>query len=271
MAADGTDLAQVATSPAQDGWPAWTPDGAALIFASTRSDRAQLYRADLRSGEVRRLLDSPTADTEPAVAPGGAIAFSAQSGDGTGVIALLVAGEAAPRRLPGSGGLDTAPNWSPDGARLAFAGQRGGRSDVYVVDADGRGLARLTATGQNQRPNWGPAPAASLTTPIAAQNGSGQSGTATLTDLGDGTTLVAVSLANPSAVPQPLHLHAGTCATLGASVAYPLTSLVGGVSETVVSVPLVALLTAPHAINAHRSPQEAAVTVACGEIARRPG
>jgi Tol biopolymer transport system component len=271
MAADGTDLARLTSSPAQDGWPTWTPDGAALVFASTRSDRAQLYRVDVRSGEVRRLLDSPTADTEPAVAPSGAIAFSAQATDGTGAIAVLDTGSTIPRRLPGSGGLDTAPTWSPDGAQLAFAGQRAGRSDVYVIGADGRGLVRLTATGQNQRPNWGPAPVASLRLSLAAQNGSGQDGTATLTDLGDGTTLVAVALANPPAVPQPLHIHPGTCAALAARVAHPLANAVGGASETVVGAPLAALLAAPHAINAHKSPQEAAIFVACGDIARPPG
>ena len=51
-------------------------------------------------------------------------------------------------------------------------------------------------------------------------NGSGQDGTATLTDLGDGTTLVAVALANVSASLQPLHIHEGTCAALATLVAF---------------------------------------------------
>lgn len=266
--ATGANLARLTVSAAQDGWPAWTPDGSGIVFASTTSDRAQLYRIDGRG--VQRLLNSPTSDTEPAVAPNGAIAFSAQTMSSTGEIFVLDPGQATPRQLASIGGLNSSPSWSPDGARLAFVGSREGRSDLYVVGADGRGLARLTVAGQNQRPDWGRAPAAPLTISLAAQNASGQGGTATLTDLGDGTTLVAVALANPPAVAQPLHIHEGTCAALAARVAYPLSDLIGGISSTVIAIPLAALLASPHAINAHRSPQEPAIFVACGNIAPPP-
>lgn len=105
-----------------------------------------------------------------------------------------------------------------------------------------------------------------LTLQLDAQNNSGQSGPAELTDLGNGSTRVVVTLSNaPSNVPQPIHFHTGTCATLGAIV-YPLTSLVNGRSESMVNVSIAQLLAAPFAINAHRSAQEASVYVACGNV-----
>ena len=159
LAADGTGLARLTVSPSQDGWPAWMPDGATIVFASTRSDRAQLYRMDAGGGNLRRLLASPTADTEPAIAPDGRIAFSAQTPDGTGEIAVLDSVGAPPRLLTRAGGLNTTPAWAPDGARLAFVGHRGSRSDLFVIDIDGSGLLRITTAGQNQRPDWGVAPA----------------------------------------------------------------------------------------------------------------
>ena len=105
-----------------------------------------------------------------------------------------------------------------------------------------------------------------LTIQLDAQNNSGQSGPAELTDLGNGSTRVVVVLSNaPSNVPQPIHFHSGTCATLG-PIVYPLTSLVNGRSESTVNVSIAQMLATPFAINAHRSAQEASIYVACGNV-----
>ena len=41
---------------------------------------------------------------------------------------------------------DLSPVWSPDGSRIAFLSSRGGnRANIYVMNADGSGLRRLTA------------------------------------------------------------------------------------------------------------------------------
>jgi Tol biopolymer transport system component len=49
-------------------------------------------------------------------------------------------------------GEHTDPAWSPDGSRLAFANATTG--GIYVVNADGSGLRRLTTAGEN--PAWSP-------------------------------------------------------------------------------------------------------------------
>ena len=46
---------------------------------------------------------------------------------------------------------------------------------------------------------------------LEEQNGSGESGTATLTTDGEKTKVV-IALDNPSTVPQPAHIHEGSCA-----------------------------------------------------------
>lgn len=115
-------------------------------------------------------------------------------------------------------------------------------------------------------PNTGAGAAADpLVIQLKTQNNSGQSGTATLTDMGGGKTKVVVDLAGSPAGPQPMHIHTGTCSNLG-PVKYPLTSLANGKSETTVDVSMADLLASPHAINAHKSTTEAAVYVACGEV-----
>ena len=103
---------------------------------------------------------------------------------------------------------------------------------------------------------------------MSAQNDSGMSGTATLTDM-DGSTLVKLELTGaPTGITQPAHIHTGSCAEIG-GVVYPLTFPVNGVSETTLNVSLDAILAQlPLALNVHKSAAEANVYVACGDLAR---
>ncbi len=52
---------------------------------------------------------------------------------------------------------DEQPRWSPDGRRIAFTSNRGGSYNLFVMDADGGNVARLTDHGGNDRdPVWLP-------------------------------------------------------------------------------------------------------------------
>lgn len=101
---------------------------------------------------------------------------------------------------------------------------------------------------------------------LEVQNNSGISGTATLTDLGGGRTRVEVRVDGAGAGPQPAHIHEGTCANLNPAPKFPLTSITNGMSTTEVNASLQQIMSAQHAINLHKSPQEASVYVACGTI-----
>jgi len=101
---------------------------------------------------------------------------------------------------------------------------------------------------------------------IAALSDSGVSGSAML-KAQEGQTLVSLSLVGANAsTTQPVHIHQGSCAELG-DVAYPLTNVEAGASETVIDVPLMDLLAGlPLAINIHKSVEDQATYLACGDI-----
>jgi len=52
---------------------------------------------------------------------------------------------------------DLGPAWSPDGTKFAFHSDRDGIFQIYVMNADGSGVVRLTTLGApSELPAWSP-------------------------------------------------------------------------------------------------------------------
>jgi dipeptidyl aminopeptidase/acylaminoacyl peptidase len=116
--ADGSNLRVLAQLTANDAEPAWSRDGQHLAFTGVASQRSRIFVVD-RNGE--------------------------------GV-----------RALPAGRYGDSSPAWSPrpsrGGGLVAFSRcmtRRCGRSDLFLVRADGTGLRRLTFRGGDE-PSWAP-------------------------------------------------------------------------------------------------------------------
>jgi hypothetical protein len=105
---------------------------------------------------------------------------------------------------------------------------------------------------------------------LEEQNGSGESGTATLTTDGEKTKVV-IALDNPSTAPQPAHIHKGSCKELDPTPAYGLENVVEGKSTTMVDRPLEELRDADYAINVHKSAEELDMYVSCGDLGSGSG
>ena len=59
-------------------------------------------------------------------------------------------------RLTDNDGDDESPSWSPDGEKIAFASDRDGPVEIYVMDADGSDVTRLTNSANNDLFNINP-------------------------------------------------------------------------------------------------------------------
>lgn len=101
---------------------------------------------------------------------------------------------------------------------------------------------------------------------LSAQNGSGETGYATLTPHGDGTLVEIHLQGGPAGVAQPAHIHPGTCAKLDPKPKFGLKPVKDGMSSTVVPVSIKTLLASPMAINVHESAKDIKKYVACGDI-----
>jgi hypothetical protein len=105
------------------------------------------------------------------------------------------------------------------------------------------------------------------TVTLGQQNGSGESGIATLTRMGSQTKVV-IDLKNSSSVAQPAHIHKGSCAQLNPTPEYPLASVQSGKSTTTVNAKLDDLQKGAFAINVHKSAADIKTYVACGDIGK---
>ena len=55
------------------------------------------------------------------------------------------------------GAAYAAPAWSPDGRKIAFASERDGNSEIYLMNADGSGQRNLTRNlAYDGDPAWSP-------------------------------------------------------------------------------------------------------------------
>jgi Cu/Zn superoxide dismutase len=136
-------------------------------------------------------------------------------------------------------------------------------------------LAGIAASGlafaQDKAKSAKKGAAKAVTVKMAAQNKSGETGTAKLTPQGDQTKVDITLKGAPKGVAQPAHIHAGTCAKLDPKPKHGLENVVDGKSSTVVPVKIDELRSSANAINVHKSGDDIKTYVACGNIGKGGG
>ncbi|HEY3550163.1 MAG TPA: S9 family peptidase [Gaiellaceae bacterium] len=163
---DGGDERQLTDGDCDDDEPAWSPDGARIVFASMRGDRwdvelvEALYEVDVgaEGAEPRRLTQPDEAGSSASFsADGSLIAYVHTPEDGTSPhhsqIAVIGSDGSDRRVLTASLDRQCAPYplarepvW--DGDRVAFAAEDGGNVHLYTVAADGSGEPELLVGGE---------------------------------------------------------------------------------------------------------------------------
>ncbi|HXW76677.1 MAG TPA: hypothetical protein VEJ20_04630 [Candidatus Eremiobacteraceae bacterium] len=105
-----------------------------------------------------------------------------------------------------------------------------------------------------------------VTIPMKSLNGSGQDGTATLTQVGDKVS-VSVTLTNePSGASEPAHVHLGHCPRINAVPAYNVGPVVGGKATSVVDLTWAEITSGKYVLMTHESTAMLGMYMSCGDI-----
>lgn len=143
----------------EDGAAVWSPDSGRLIFFSRReSDRQpRLYSQDINlNAEAQPLAQNFAAvyGEMPAWLADGRVVYKATSPQ-SGI--SVVNADGSGFKMVAADGSAAAPSGSPTGPFIAFMSQRDGNWEIYRVNQDGGGLARLTQNpAHDGLPVWSP-------------------------------------------------------------------------------------------------------------------
>ena len=134
-----------------------------IAFVSSRNGPpGEIYVMNPDGTNQRNITNSPASEARPAFSPDGKkIAFVRDfkgiflmNPDGSGQTQILDGASA------GFSSISSFPNWSPDGTKIVFNGLLKGSpdgADIYVINADGTGLTRLTTDpADDSCPAWSP-------------------------------------------------------------------------------------------------------------------
>ena len=158
-------------------WPSWSPDGELILFSRQHGgtpDRERCFRGQcfvIPGQSYWRLAVVDPGDGSLSEPPGPELALAPDwSPDGEqlvydgerGLVIQSVDGKSSYPLTDNP--IDTSPVWSPDGSQVVFVRRQHDHWELYVVNADGSNLTRLTDTparpdGQmasSASPAWSP-------------------------------------------------------------------------------------------------------------------
>jgi gamma-glutamyltranspeptidase len=151
---------RVTSGPAWDREPAWTPDGAAIVFSSDRSGKFDLWRVVMRADQgaespPERLTSSSLPDAEPTMLRDGRIAFVRGR---LGAARLWIRSTSGSEsRLTKDSAAEEWPAASPDGARIAYVSIAAAARKLHVLTVDNGQDSTVLTDARIERPTWSPA------------------------------------------------------------------------------------------------------------------
>jgi TolB protein len=152
---NGDDLVQLTDLSGYCLSPAWSPDGAKLVFTHVGQDghRLGVWRPGVGT-DLKRLQGN--AVIGPAFTPEGRIALTLDV-QGQPDIYLLSESYSPAKAIVQSWAIDVSPSFSADGEKMAFATGRLGNPHIFLLDVPSGTASRVTYDGKyNTAPSISP-------------------------------------------------------------------------------------------------------------------
>ena len=134
--------------------PSVSPDGSRVAVVLSRDGNPELYVANSKGGDWKRLTRTKAPEFSPCWSPDGrTICYSSKSSGNPRLYLVNASGGRSKELKTGGALLATEPDWSPDGEWIAFTRQTRGSFYICVVPAKG-GSHRPIVEGED--PSWSP-------------------------------------------------------------------------------------------------------------------
>ncbi|MGE5074219.1 MAG: hypothetical protein ACM3MF_12395 [Anaerolineae bacterium] len=146
MNADGSNARRLTTeNEFRHYYPSLSPDGKSVVYSAYREDNVyELYEFDIASGKAKQLTDRLGVLNAPEISPDGkSIVFMRWTvASDQYQVWMMNRDGSNPQRVFKGVGWD--PTWSPDGKQILFASDRDGPTQLYVGNADGSNIHRVS-------------------------------------------------------------------------------------------------------------------------------
>ncbi|HEU5218879.1 MAG TPA: hypothetical protein VFU23_09480 [Gemmatimonadales bacterium] len=162
---DGAGLAPVSPAGVSAASPAWSPDGARLVYMQFAADGSKPIILQVLGTGTRTVVPTTggSQNITPAFSPDGSgLMFARMSDQGVSLYGANVRDLCCVQRLTGGRFAENfSPAYSPDGRRVVFVSTRAGGQQIYVMAADGTDQDLLVPfdfgdTGNSNAPDWSP-------------------------------------------------------------------------------------------------------------------
>lgn len=163
MDADGTNVVQLTNTTGIDSRPVgWSPDGAQIAYATFMKGRDEIGALNVMKADgsdKMQLTDNPR-DSGAQWSPDSSKIIFVRSDASTGASAIFLINRDSTglKHLVGDASQPAqSPDWSPDGTGIVFSSNVNNNIDIYVMNAGGSGVTRLTSDPANDSgPVWSP-------------------------------------------------------------------------------------------------------------------
>jgi len=130
-----------------------------IYFVSSRTGTKEIWAMDYDGQNQHQITHLGSVSLSPRISPDGSrLAFASLDRNGWAVrMYSLELGRMVSFPAGGGGGTNQSPAWSSDGTKIAFSSSRSGDPEIWVVDANGGNLHKLTSfLGPDVAPTWNP-------------------------------------------------------------------------------------------------------------------
>ncbi len=138
--------------------PRFSPTAQEITYLSYFHKTPRVYIYNIDSGQQEVLGDFPGMTFAPRFSPdGNKVVMSLITGGDNSELYSMDLRTRNIVQLTNNPAIDTSPSYAPDGSRITFNSDRGGSQQIYVMDADGSKVHRVSfGDGRYATPVWSP-------------------------------------------------------------------------------------------------------------------